>query len=44
MLIYASKLQEEEMPLGHAERDETLHGRDSGEGRAQGSGVTGRRV
>jgi hypothetical protein len=42
MLLYASELREEETPLVRAERDETLCGRDGGEGRARGGGERGR--
>ena len=38
MLLYASELREEETPLVRAERDETLCGRDGGEGRARAAG------
>ena len=42
MLLYAAELREGETPLVRAERDETLRGRDSGEGRARGGGERGR--
>ena len=42
MLLYAAELREGETPLVRAERDETLCGRDGGEGRARGGGERGR--
>ena len=42
MLLYAAELREGETPLVRAERDETLRGRDGGEGRARGGGERGR--